>query len=88
MSDTSQNNGTRTINQSVIEIPTPVRLDIPGETQKKNECSPSKSRRSDWFGKAEKDAIRYGSAQFGGMTYTGLNNTDIPLEVFPVSSCS
>jgi hypothetical protein len=60
MSDTSQDNGTRTINQSVIEIPAPIRLVIPDETQKKNGCSSSKSRRSDWFGSSFGPLAEYG----------------------------
>jgi hypothetical protein len=60
MSDTSQDNGTRTINQLVIEIPAPIRPVIPDETQKKNECSSSKSRRSDWFGSSFGPLAEYG----------------------------
>ncbi|CAB4033186.1 Hypothetical predicted protein, partial [Paramuricea clavata] len=56
MSGTSQDNRTRTIDQSVVEIPAPVRLDIPDET----ECLPSKSRRSNWFRNSFGPLTEYG----------------------------
>jgi hypothetical protein len=63
MADTGQENGdkgVRTKKQSVIEIPTPARLDIPDDTQTKNGSLPSRSRRSVWFGNSFGPLGKYG----------------------------
>ncbi|CAB3992535.1 NADPH oxidase 5, partial [Paramuricea clavata] len=80
----SQDNGTRTINQSVIEIPAPVRLDIPGETQKKNECLSSKSRRSDWFGNSFGPLAEYGKLKKTQFIMGARNLEGFPEHLFDI----
>jgi hypothetical protein len=50
----------RTKKESVVEIPAPVGLQVPEETQKKNGSLPSRSRRSVWFGNSFGPLGKYG----------------------------
>ena len=61
MSNSTQENSEREDRkQSVVEIPSPVGLDIPVDTRKKNGNLPSRSRRSVWFGNSFGPLGKYG----------------------------